>query len=115
LQDLNGQAFIVREPGSGTQNIFEHAMREAGITWKTAGVYNNNQAIKQAVSANLGLGMVSKIAIAEEVQQGRIAALEVEGISVQRKFNLVYHQQKIFTRAMQLFRAASKTAIGEKS
>jgi DNA-binding transcriptional LysR family regulator len=68
LQDLNGQAFIVREPGSGTQNIFEHAMREAGITWKTAGVYNNNQAIKQAVSANLGLGMVSKIAVAEEVQ-----------------------------------------------
>jgi LysR family transcriptional regulator, transcriptional activator of the cysJI operon len=111
-QDLNGQAFIVREAGSGTQNIFEHSMREAGLTWKTAGVYNNNQAMKQAVSANLGLAMVSKIAVAEEVQQGKIVALEVEGISVKRKFNLVYHQQKIFTLAMQLFRDASKTAPG---
>ena len=112
-QDLTGQAFIVREAGSGTQNIFEHAMHAAGVNWKTAGVYNNNQAVKQAVSANLGLAMVSKIAIAEEVQQGKIVPLEIEGISIRRKFNLVYHQQKIFTRAMQLFRDAIKTRLGK--
>jgi LysR family transcriptional regulator, transcriptional activator of the cysJI operon len=110
-QDLAGLAFIVREAGSGTQTIFEQAMREAGVNWKTAGVYNNNQAIKQAVSANLGLGMVSKIAIAEEVQLGKLVPLEIEGIAIKRKFNLVYHQQKIFTRAMQLFRDAIKTAL----
>jgi LysR family transcriptional regulator, transcriptional activator of the cysJI operon len=112
VEDLNGQAFIVREAGSGTQNIFEQAMREAGINWKIAGVYNNNQAIKQAVSANLGLAMVSKIAITEEVQQGKLVSLEVEGIRIKRKFSLVYHQQKTFTRAMQLFRDASKGYLG---
>jgi LysR family transcriptional regulator, transcriptional activator of the cysJI operon len=111
-QDLDGQAFIVREAGSGTQAVFEQTMREAGVSWKTAGVYNNNQAVKQAVSANLGLGMVSKIAIAEEVQQGKLAPLEIEGIAIKRKFNLVYHRQKIFSHAMQLFRAAIKTVLG---
>jgi DNA-binding transcriptional LysR family regulator len=102
--DLAGQAFIVREAGSGTQAIFEQAMRAAGINWKTAGVCNNNEAIKQAVAANLGLAMVSKIAVTAEVLQGKIVLLEVAGMSIKRKFNLIYHRQKIFTRAMRLFK-----------
>ncbi len=102
-QDLKGQAFLVREEGSGTQDIFEHAMREAEISWKAAGVYNNNEAIKQAVIANLGLAIVSKISIEEEVRQGKFLALEVEGISLNRKFNVIYHRQKFFTVAMQKF------------
>jgi len=103
VQDLEGRAFLVREEGSGTQDIFENAMREAEISYKTTGVYNNNEAIKQAVSANLGLAIVSKISIEEEVRQGKFIALEVEGISLKRKFNLIYHRQKFFTAAMQKF------------
>ncbi len=103
IQDLEGQAFLVREEGSGTQNIFEQAMREAGVTWKITGVYNNNEAIKQAVGANLGMAIVSKISIAEEVRKGLILPLEVEGISLKRKFTLIYHRQKFFTSAMELF------------
>jgi LysR family transcriptional regulator, transcriptional activator of the cysJI operon len=114
VQDLANQAFIVREAGSGTQDIFEHAMQAVGIGWKTAGVYNNIEAIKQAVIANLGLAMVSKISVAEEVQQGKIVPLEVEGVSLRRKFNLIYHRQKFFTRAMQLFWDASSGMIARK-
>ena len=114
VKDLLEQAFIVREEGSGTQSIFEHAMLEIGVSWKKAGVYNNNEAIKQAVGENLGLAMVSKIAIAEEVKQGKIVVLDVEGVFLKRKFNLVYHKQKVFTHAMTLFWDTSKTAIGER-
>jgi LysR family transcriptional regulator, transcriptional activator of the cysJI operon len=104
VQELSGQAFIVRETGSGTQAIFEHAMLAAQMRWKVAGIYNNNEAVKQAVSANLGLAVVSKIAITEEVRQGKLITLNVQGMSLQRKFNLIYHQQKFFSRAMQLFK-----------
>lgn len=103
VQELANQAFLVREAGSGTQAIFEHAMQAAEVSWKVAGVYNNNEAIKQAVSANLGLAVVSQIAIVEETQQGKLVSLEVPGISLTRRFNLIYHRQKFFTKAMQLF------------
>lgn len=103
LHDLAEQSFLIREVGSGTQEIFAHAMQFAGIPWKTAGVYNNNEAIKQAVIANLGLAMLSKISIITEVQQRLIVPLDVDGVSLRRKFNLVFHRQKFFTRAMQLF------------
>jgi LysR family transcriptional regulator, transcriptional activator of the cysJI operon len=103
IQQLDHQAFIVREAGSGTQAIFEHTMQTAEVSWKVAGIYNNIEAIKQAVSANLGLAVVSKIAVVEEVRQGKLVSLEVQGVSLKRRFNLIHHRQKFFTRAMQLF------------
>ncbi len=109
--DLAQQPFIVREAGSGTQDIFEHAMQDAGINWKAAGVYNNIEAIKQSVLANLGLAVVSQIAVAEEIRQGRLVRLEVPGMVLRRKFNLIYHQQKFFSQAMQSFWEVSKARI----
>lgn len=108
IHDLDGQVFIIREQGSGTQDIFEHSMKSAGVSWKTGGIYNNIEAIKLAVSANLGLAMVPKISIIEEVQQGKIIALEIRDLTLRRKFNLVFHRQKFFTPAMQQFCGLSK-------
>jgi LysR family transcriptional regulator, transcriptional activator of the cysJI operon len=111
VQELSGQAFIVREAGSGTQAIFEHAMQAAQLRWKAAGIYNNNEAIKQAVSANLGLAVVSKIAITEEIRQGKLVSLDVRGVALKRRFNLIYHRQKFFTQAMRLFKDLSISVI----
>ncbi len=101
--DLNDQGFIVREAGSGTQAIFEHAMQAAQVSWKVVGVYNNIEAIKQAVIANLGLAVVPKISIAEEEEQKKLLTLDVQELGLKRKFNLIYHRQKFFTRAMHMF------------
>ncbi len=76
---------------------------QSSRSWKVAGVYNNNEAIKQAVSANLGLAVVSRIAIEDEARQGKLLTLDVSGMALKRRFNLIYHRQKYFTRAMQLF------------
>jgi DNA-binding transcriptional LysR family regulator len=98
--DLAGLSFIIREPGSGTRSIFENAMSEAGISWKRGGVYNSTEAIKHAVIANLGLAVVSRFSIADEMKAGTIVALPVEGLRLTRKFKFIYHRQKFFTKAM---------------
>ncbi len=100
--DLSGLAFIIREPGSGTRAIFENAMREAGISWKRRGVYNSTEAIKQAVIANLGLAVVSRYSIQNELQTQSVAVVKVAGLRLVRKFRFIYHRQKIFTKAMQV-------------
>ncbi len=103
VQKLVEYAFIVREPGSGTEAIFEQALQSANLRWKVAGVYNNIEALKHGVMANLGVGMVSRISVTEEIQRGKLVPLTVEGIALKRKFNLVYHRQKFFTPAMRMF------------
>ncbi|NMB90306.1 MAG: LysR family transcriptional regulator, partial [Chloroflexi bacterium] len=97
VSDLAGWGILIREQGSGTRDVFEHAMQAAGVPWKINGVYNNIEAIKQAVRADLGLGVVSRISVLEEVGRGQVVPLAVQGLSLKRKFNLIYHRQKYFT------------------
>lgn len=111
--DLTGNAFIVREPGSGTRDIFERVMSELRIIWKIAGVYNNTEAIKQAVRGNLGLAVVPKISVEEEINHGQVWATEVRGLNLKRKFNLVYHRQKFFTTAIHAFFQTCKKKFPE--
>ena len=103
ISELAGSAFIIREQGSGTRDEFEKDMYEAGAEWKIAGVYNNTEAIKHAVRGNLGLAVVPKISIEEEVARGVVRQIEVKGLKLKRKFNLVYHRQKFFTHALKTF------------
>ncbi len=107
IHDLQNQVFISREPGSGSQDIFNHVMQSAGVEWKTAGIVNNNEALKKAVTANMGLGMVSEIAIKDEVAHQHLVALDIEGLDLHRRFNLVYHRQKYMTPAIQLIKTLS--------
>lgn len=103
INDLTGLPFIIREPGSGTRTIFENALQEVDIAWELAGIYNNIEAIKHAVIKGLGLAVVPRISIEDEIQAGTIAPIKVDGLKLARKFNLIYHRQKFFTKAMQSF------------
>ena len=103
IHQLTGKSFIIREPGSGTRDIFERIMSGAGANWKIIGIYNNTEAIKQAVRENLGLAVLPKISIKEEMERGQVQVIEVSGLNLKRNFKLVYHRQKFFTIAMQTF------------
>lgn len=113
IAELAGNAFIIRESGSGTRDIFERVMSGAGAHWKIAGVYNNTEAIKQAVRANLGLAVVPKISIEEEIDRSLVWSIEVKDLNLKRKFNLVYHHQKFFTNALQAFIRTSKAVSAQ--
>jgi LysR family transcriptional regulator, transcriptional activator of the cysJI operon len=106
---LAGKSFIIREQGSGTRDIFERVMSGVETNWKITGIYNNTEAIKQAVRENLGLAVVSKISVKDEVERGLVRVIEVNGLNLKRNFNLVYHRQKFFTIAMQTFIQVAKT------
>ncbi|HML40801.1 MAG TPA: LysR family transcriptional regulator [Bellilinea sp.] len=101
--DLAGQAFIMREQGSGTRDVFEQAMRAAEIEINISGIYNNIEAIKRAVANDLGLAVIPRIAVSTELAEGSLAEVPINGLTLQRKFNLVYHKQKYFTPLMQQF------------
>jgi len=55
-EDLRQQAFIVREPGSGTRSAMESFFALARMQPRYSMELQSNDAIKQAVMANLGLG-----------------------------------------------------------
>jgi DNA-binding transcriptional LysR family regulator len=84
LQDLAGEPFLVREPGSGTRKVAERALAEHGVALTVVMQLASTEAIKQAVAAGLGLAIVSRFAIADQLALGRLAAVAVRGAALHR-------------------------------
>jgi LysR family transcriptional regulator, transcriptional activator of the cysJI operon len=108
LSDLAGWGFIIREPGSGTRDLFERIMAQSGIPWKIAGEYHNTESIKKAVIMNLALAVVPRISIIDEIQSGLLKEIHIPQLNLQRKFDIVYHKQKYITPAIQQFIETSR-------
>lgn len=90
--DLKAEPFIIREEGSGTRRIMEERLRKAGMTshdLNIVAVMGSSDAVRQAVRAGLGVSILSTRAIRDDVEAGRIAALRLKGIQIERNFYII--------------------------
>ena len=104
VEDLRPYDFIVREPGSGTRAAMQKFFDETYVEPRLKLQLGSNETIKQAVMAGLGLGFLSLHTIGNELAQGQIAMLDVEGAPVVRAWNLVHTQSKMLSPAAEAFR-----------
>ncbi|HXZ49824.1 MAG TPA: LysR family transcriptional regulator [Usitatibacter sp.] len=101
--ELAGEAFIVREPGSGTRAAMERYFAAHHVKWRTGMEMASNESIKQAVIAGLGLGFLSLHTVRSEIAAGRLVALDVEGLPVQRQWYAVRRASRRLVPAAQEF------------
>lgn len=100
---LAGEAFVVREPGSGTRTAMAQFFDDAGVTIHVDMVLPSNETIKQAVMANLGLAFISRHTIALELEGGYLQVLPVQGTPVMRDWHAVRRTGKPLTPMLQAF------------
>lgn len=100
---LEGEPFIIREPGSGTRKTFENAMAGCRISWKTAWTCNNTDTIKMAVAEGIGIAALSRLAVQQEIAAGMLCEVAVRGLRFDRRFRVIYHKNKYLTEAMKKF------------
>jgi len=67
---LKNAAWIMREKGSGTREIFEAAMDKQGVAFSIALELGHTEAIKKAAEAGLGVGCLSRMAVQRELDNG---------------------------------------------
>lgn len=99
--DLLTTRWIVREPGSGTRQAFDHAMHGLLPDLEIALELQHTEAIKSAVEAGLGLGCVSRIAVAEALRHGTLVPCHVPHRNFKRQFFFVLHQDKYQSSGLQ--------------
>lgn len=69
-EQLQQVAWIVREHGSGTRDVFEAALQEQQINYTVAMELGHTEAIKKAVEAGAGCACLSRIAVQRELDHG---------------------------------------------
>ena len=103
-EDLRQQSFIVREQGSGTRNAMESFFSQARFQPRFSMELHSNDAIKQAVKANLGLSFLSLHTIGLELQAKQLCILDVRGSPVVRAWHVVHALSKLLSPAAEAFR-----------
>lgn len=94
LQRLEIETFAVREPDSGTRIAMERFFKERKIHLKTGLETTSNSAIKHAVEAGLGLGIVSIHTLELELDAKRLCILDVEDFPILRHWHVVHRKGK---------------------
>lgn len=92
--DLKAATWIVRERGSGTRQAFDRAMTGILPDLHIALELPHTEVIKRAVEAGLGLGCVSRLALADAFQAGTLRPRPVPHRDFRRRFYHVLHRQK---------------------
>jgi DNA-binding transcriptional LysR family regulator len=103
-QALAREAFILREPGSGTRAALDEYLHAHHLAVTEVMQMASNEAIKQAVMAGMGISLLSLHTIGLELSQGLIAAPEVEGLPVIRRWHVVHKAGKVLSPAAEAFR-----------
>lgn len=100
---LAEEPFISRESGSGTRMAAERFFDAAGLRLAIAMEMSSNEAIKQAVQAGLGLGVLSVHTLEMELALNRLAVLDVQGFPILRHWYAVHREGKRFSAVAQAF------------
>jgi DNA-binding transcriptional LysR family regulator len=102
-KELEEANWILRERGSGTRDVFEHATLPHFQARNVRLELGGNVAIIQAVLLGVGLGCVSKVTVMNELANGRLVALPVPWLNLQRMLSVVIHRNKFMGKPLQAF------------
>ncbi len=97
LTALLDEPFIIREHGSGTLESIQDELSRAG---RSTGEFNvvaemgSTEAIRQGIKNQVGVSILSVLAVAEDLESGALRALKVEGLTLNRRFFLTRHRQR---------------------
>jgi DNA-binding transcriptional LysR family regulator len=101
---LSGEPFIMREHGSGTRAALDEYTKARHITPRVLMQMSSNEAIKQAVMADMGISLLSLHTIGLELEHGLIASPSVEGMPILRRWYVVNNLAKTLSPAAEAFR-----------
>jgi len=105
LERVAAESFLVREAGSGTRAAMERFFAARGLEIRSSMEMSSNEAIRQAVQAGLGLGILSRQTLEMELALKRLAVLNVEGFPIMRHWYVVHRADKRLSPVAQAFKA----------
>ena len=109
LQDVEGEQFIAREPGSTTWRVFRDALLREGVRIRVAMELGSREAIRAAVAEGLGLGVVSTPAF---VPAPGIAGVALRGVDLHTHAHVICLRDRAKSRLVHRFFEAVEVARG---
>jgi DNA-binding transcriptional LysR family regulator len=97
LENLLAEPIIVRERGSGTLQALLDSLAAAGHKSGSLNIVaemGSTTAVIQGIKNKVGISILSTLAVESELQAGRLKALPVGGLDLQRSFYLTINKHR---------------------
>jgi LysR family transcriptional regulator, low CO2-responsive transcriptional regulator len=88
VETLSRSVVLLREGGSGTRGTAEELLEELGVDPPTL-TLGSNGAIRESVQVGLGITLISRDAVARELDEGTLEEWRCAGIPRQRAWHVV--------------------------
>ncbi len=106
LREIISFPMVFREEGSGTRREAEKILESEGIALDDlhiAGIFGSTDAVKQAVKAGLGIAILSKYSVADELEHKLLEEIRLTDVRMKRNFYIVTHKKRTLPRLYDLF------------
>jgi DNA-binding transcriptional LysR family regulator len=109
--DLAGADWILREPGSGTREVFDNAVLGKVHRINLLLEFGHTEAIKHAVESGIGIGCASRRTLEDALRTGSVVALATPFLNLERELYVLIHRQKYRTQGLEHFLAHCRQAV----
>ncbi|WP_055076970.1 LysR substrate-binding domain-containing protein [Pseudanabaena sp. 'Roaring Creek'] len=112
IDEINDTAWVMRETGSGTQQVFEQALLRWGINptqLKIMLVLSSGEMVKAAIESSVRAAAISELMVQKEFQLGTLREVRVVNgdrftpLNINRPFLKLTHSQRFQTRIAKVF------------
>jgi DNA-binding transcriptional LysR family regulator len=103
LSALNGEPFIMREPGSGTRQAVQSLFEEHDISVQVRLQLGSNEAIKHSIAGGMGISILSQHTLIGEGDNSELTVLDVEHFPIKRRWYVTYLAGKKLSVIAQIF------------
>jgi DNA-binding transcriptional LysR family regulator len=101
LDAFHKEMFVTAGEDSDYVSMAKEVLRTYGIAnYSVAMELDNMEAVKSAISLNLGIGFLPLLGVRKELRAGELAQIRVEHDQLECVLALVYREKKFFTPAM---------------
>lgn len=94
LNDLKTERFILREQGSGTRMAADNHFKKHQFKPNLRLELGTNEAVRNSVSANLGLSVLSTYALTDDPTASGVAILKCQGFPIESDWHIVHPKGK---------------------
>jgi DNA-binding transcriptional LysR family regulator len=105
LNDLREETVLLRERGAGTRYDAELHFAQKAIKLHSRLEFDSIEVIKESVMAGLGIAILSRESVAQEVEHGDLVILPVEGFPLLRHWYIVHLKERRLSLAAAALRA----------
>jgi Transcriptional regulator len=108
MEEIYGQPFILRERDSGTRKVMSQILEAHGFDFSKLNVVAEiatTQAVVEGIKARIGISILSRQAVEEDLRRGSLVAVPLRGIRFERPFYLIQRANRQLSPLCEAFLA----------